>query len=195
METCFGLLSTLRANRVKPGVGVMCNLLQLCAHNDTSARVLDIWALMEAERLRVTPHVLSAALACCARCVQECPEVLQLAMRLEKLLREQWIDTTLWRSCPTAEARFRVAFNALLAYHAAAERFDHGLATWQVCNAAALPALGSVSAHTVTAAHNGWQWNCDRCVCSSFVVHVLSRWSRYQGQCWPVLDVRSCCSL
>lgn len=126
------MLSTLRANRLKPGVGVLCNMLQLCARNDTSARVLDIWALVEADRLRVTPHVLSAALACCARCVQECPEVLQLAMRLEKQLRERWIDTTLWRRCPTAETNFRVAFNALLAYHAAAERFDHGLATWQV---------------------------------------------------------------
>lgn len=132
---CFGVLSTLRANRLKPGVGVLCNLLQVCARHDTSARVLGIWALVEADRLRVTPHVLSAALACCARCVKECPDVVQLAMRLEKQLRERWIDATLWRRCSTAEMNYRVAFNALLAYHAAVGRFDHGLATWQVCTA------------------------------------------------------------
>lgn len=134
VETCFGVLATLRSNRLKPGVGVICNLLQLCARNDTSARVLDIWALVEADRLRVTPHVLSAALACCARCVRECTEVAQLAMRLEKHTRERWMDAALWRRSQSTESDFRVAFNALLAYHAAAERFDHGLATWQVCS-------------------------------------------------------------
>jgi hypothetical protein len=143
VETCFGVLSTLRANRVKPGVGVLCNLLQVCARNDTSARVLDIWALVEAEKLRMTPHVLSAALACCAKCVRECPDVAKLALRLEKQLQERWMDASLWHRCTTTEANFRVAFNSLLAYHAAAQWFDHGLETWQVC--ARLPLNASLS--------------------------------------------------
>lgn len=126
------MLATLRSNRIKPGVGVLCNLLQVCSRNDTSARVLDIWALVEADRLRFTPHMLSAALACCARCVHESQEISRLALRLEIQLRERWIDASLWQRLPGNETNFRVAFNALLAYHAAAGRFDHGVATWQV---------------------------------------------------------------
>jgi hypothetical protein len=130
VESCFGVLSALQASRRRPGVGVLTSLLQLCAHNDVAARVVDIWALVAAERLRVTPHMLSAALRCCALAARDCPEARTLAARLEAQLRDRWLAAAgvTWRS----DHSYCAAFNALLGFHAAAAHFDAGLATWQV---------------------------------------------------------------
>lgn len=118
VETCFGVLSTLRAARIKPGVGVLCNLLQLCARHDTAVRVLDIWALVSEERLRLNPHVLSAMLTCAAAAAGESPEVARLVVRIGGVLRARWLDAA---AGPRPDVRgWRVAFNALLSYHAAA---------------------------------------------------------------------------
>eukprot|EP00892_Ulva_mutabilis_P007982 jgi/Ulvmu1/5556/UM023_0092.1 len=128
VEACFGVLCALRAARIKPGVGVLCNLLQLCARQDTAIRVLDIWALVDTERLRLNPHVLSAMLTCATAAAGESPEVPRLVARIEAVLRERWLEAA---AGPRPDTRgWRVAFNGLLTYYAAARSLREGMAVF-----------------------------------------------------------------
>lgn len=127
---CFGVLSALRAARIKPGVGVLCNLLQVCARRDTALRVLDIWALAASEGLRLNAHVLSAMLTCAAAAAGESLEVPRLAARIGRMLRGRWLEAS--AGPRPDEHGWRVAFNALLTYHAAARQWGEGMEVFTV---------------------------------------------------------------
>lgn len=152
---CFGVLSALRAARIKPGVGVLCNLLQLCARCDTALRVLDIWALAAAEGLRLNAHVLSAMLTCAAAAAGESAEVARLAARIERVLRSRWRQAA--AGSRPDERGWRVAFNALLTYHAAARQWRDGMAVFAVRQLARLirDLMRAFTVNTGNAEHRG----------------------------------------
>jgi hypothetical protein len=134
VERCFAAVAALRAAGRKLQVGVLANMLQVCAASGFAVRVLDIWGMVQEDRLRVNAYVATAALVCCKQASADASaQVGGVAADVAAWLRARWLDT---RGAPEPHLRnesgMRIAFNALLAYHARASPWEAGMETLRV---------------------------------------------------------------
>ena len=131
VEQCYSIFTTFCEQHKKPAVGVLANMLHLCAAHGVGLRVLDIWKLVQKDMLRINAHVALTALLCCKAVATQSPHVRSIARQVRLWLQKRWLHTCM--RATTAGLRnedgMRIAFNALLAYYAAACDFQSSKST------------------------------------------------------------------